>query len=129
MIISDQALNLASLFESKQYQGMKLCKIIENCKAKHANLKNEHKRVVTTIEKYKTEYSRMKRENELVLEEDIIIKSKFKELTDKIGELEKVNTDYRKKLYSCCKDDAVAYLDPHAMHTKIRTLENKTILL
>lgn len=53
------------------------------------------------------------------------IKHNMMNYKKRINELERENKDYKKKLYSCCNDDSMAYLDPHEMHKMIRMWENK----
>jgi len=128
-VISNQAMSLSKLNMKTFNQGVKLCRVIENAKTKHSSLKNEHKRVVSRIQKTQNDYCRMERENKEVSKAAKVFKDQFETLAKKIDILQRENADYRKKLMCTWKDESIAYLNPHDLHIKIRTLDNKSKLL
>jgi hypothetical protein len=67
----------------------------------------------------------MKRQNNQIIATGDVYKRQFEVQAKRIEDLEKENKNYKKKLYSCCDDESMAFLDPHEMHKKIRTLENR----
>lgn len=123
--ISNMNQSIFTLINEKNYHGVKFIEIIDKSKDKIQELKNENKHVRRKLGILSTEQSSLKVESNALKRENRKLNKSIRKVVDQNKELDRLNRQFKKRLYKFDQEEFIIDLDPYEMHRRIRLYESK----